>query len=82
MLTTLLTDGAASPMYRALIESNIGNDYSASTGYDRTCRMTNVSFGLQGIKSDNVSLVCVFKNDNLRGYYNIRKSPFVKIYTI
>ncbi|KAJ3060664.1 Presequence protease, mitochondrial, partial [Podochytrium sp. JEL0797] len=43
MLTTLLTDGPSSPMYRALIESNVGTDYAASTGYDRTAKMTNFS---------------------------------------
>ncbi|KAI8621873.1 Metalloenzyme, LuxS/M16 peptidase-like protein [Chytriomyces sp. MP71] len=49
MLATLLTDGPSSPMYRALIESNIGSDYVASTGYDRTARVTNFSVGLQGL---------------------------------
>ncbi|KAJ3386763.1 Presequence protease, mitochondrial [Entophlyctis sp. JEL0112] len=57
MLATLLTDGASSPMYRALIETNIGSDYAASTGYDRTARMTNFSVGLQGIAKSDFSLV-------------------------
>ncbi|KAJ3095686.1 Mitochondrial presequence protease, partial [Physocladia obscura] len=57
MLTTLLTDGPSSPMYRALIESNIGTDYAASTGYDPTAKMTNFSVGLQGISATDFSLV-------------------------
>ncbi|KAJ3028397.1 UNVERIFIED_CONTAM: Presequence protease, mitochondrial [Siphonaria sp. JEL0065] len=57
MLTTLLTDGPSSPMYRALIETNIGTDYAASTGYDRTAKMTNFSVGLQGISQSDFSLV-------------------------
>jgi Zn-dependent M16 (insulinase) family peptidase len=58
MMSTLLLDGAASPMYRALIETNMGSDYAASTGYDRTARSTNVSVGLQGIRAEDVSKVC------------------------
>ncbi|KAJ3410731.1 Presequence protease, mitochondrial [Chytridiales sp. JEL 0842] len=57
MLSTLLTDGAASPMYRALIESNIGSDYAASTGYDRTSRQTCFSVGLQGMRTSDVPKV-------------------------
>ncbi|KAJ3120662.1 Mitochondrial presequence protease [Nowakowskiella sp. JEL0407] len=57
VLVTLLTDGAAAPMYKALIESNLGTDYSPSTGYDNTARISNVSFGLQGIRENEVELV-------------------------
>jgi Zn-dependent M16 (insulinase) family peptidase len=57
MLSTLMTDSAASPMYRALIESNIGSDYAPSTGYDRTSRQTCYSIGLQGMKSSDVPKV-------------------------
>ncbi|KAJ1565806.1 Presequence protease, mitochondrial, partial [Nowakowskiella sp. JEL0078] len=57
VMATLLTDGAASPMYKELIESNLGTDYSASTGYDNTARTSTVSFGLQGIRSSEVGIV-------------------------
>ncbi|KAJ3234317.1 Mitochondrial presequence protease [Chytriomyces hyalinus] len=57
MLATLLTDGPSSPMYRTLIESNIGTDYVASTGYDRTAKMTNFSVGLQGLSKAGFALV-------------------------
>ncbi|KAI9342630.1 Metalloenzyme, LuxS/M16 peptidase-like protein [Obelidium mucronatum] len=57
MLANLLTDGPSSPMYRSLIETNIGTDYAASTGYDRTAKMTNFSVGLQGISKADFQLV-------------------------
>ena len=57
LISSLLIEGAASPMYRALIESNIGTDYAASTGYDQTARQTSFSVGLQGINSSQVDLV-------------------------
>ncbi|KAJ1567563.1 Presequence protease, mitochondrial, partial [Cladochytrium tenue] len=56
LVSYLLTDGPASPMYRALIETNIGTDYAASTGYDDTARQTSFSVGLQGISSSQVDL--------------------------
>ncbi|KAJ3094970.1 Mitochondrial presequence protease [Phlyctochytrium planicorne] len=57
ILATLLTDGAASPFYKELIETNIGTDYAPSTGYDRTARETSFSVGLQGIKEADVEMV-------------------------
>ncbi|KAI8814812.1 Metalloenzyme, LuxS/M16 peptidase-like protein [Cladochytrium replicatum] len=57
VLTSLLIEGAASPMYKALIETNIGSDYAASVGYDNGAWQTSVSFGLQGIRPDDVELV-------------------------
>ncbi|TPX37139.1 hypothetical protein SmJEL517_g01018 [Synchytrium microbalum] len=57
VLTSLLIDGAASPMYQALIDSQLGSDYSPSTGYDRTATTTNLSFGLQGMKKSDVEQV-------------------------
>ncbi|KAJ3327855.1 Presequence protease, mitochondrial [Blyttiomyces sp. JEL0837] len=57
MITSLLIDGPSSPMYRSLIESNLGSDYAASTGYDRTSRQTSFSVGLQGIRKEDVEVV-------------------------
>ncbi|TPX62967.1 hypothetical protein PhCBS80983_g00118 [Powellomyces hirtus] len=57
ILTSLLLDGAAAPMYKALIETNIGSDYAATTGYNQEAKITNVSFGLQGIRSEDVKKV-------------------------
>ncbi|KAJ3213672.1 Presequence protease, mitochondrial [Dinochytrium kinnereticum] len=57
ILSTLLVDGAASPFYKELIETNIGTDYAPSTGYDRTAKETSFSIGLQGIKESDVERV-------------------------
>ncbi|KAF9357601.1 Mitochondrial presequence protease [Mortierella sp. AD094] len=57
ILSDLLTDGHASPMYKALIESNLGSEYSANTGYDGSTMVSSLSFGVQGMKQDDVSKV-------------------------
>jgi len=38
VLSHLLLSGESYPMHKALIESNIGSDYSAGTGYDDNAR--------------------------------------------
>ncbi|KAI9105447.1 peptidase M16C associated-domain-containing protein [Phlyctochytrium arcticum] len=57
VLTSLLMDGAAAPMYKALIEPNIGTDYCVIAGYNQDTKLTNVAFGLQGIHKDDVERV-------------------------
>ncbi|KAF9215778.1 Mitochondrial presequence protease [Podila verticillata] len=57
ILSYLLTDGHASPMYKALIESNLGSEYSANTGYDSSTFVSSISFGVQGMKQDNITQV-------------------------
>ncbi|KAF9171369.1 Mitochondrial presequence protease [Mortierella sp. AD011] len=57
ILSDLLTDGHASPMYKALIESGLGSEYSANTGYDGSTMVSSLSFGVQGMKQDDVSKV-------------------------
>lgn len=57
ILSDLLTDGHASPMYKALIESNLGSEYSANTGYDGSTFVSSISFGVQGMKQDNIAQV-------------------------
>ncbi len=46
MLGSLLTRGPNSPFYKALIDSNLGYDYSPSTGYDSNIRYTFSPFSL------------------------------------
>jgi Zn-dependent M16 (insulinase) family peptidase len=55
--TSLLIDGPGSPMYKALIDSRLGSDYSVNTGLDDSTKITTVSFGLQGVDSSNVETV-------------------------
>ncbi|KAF9315519.1 Mitochondrial presequence protease [Podila horticola] len=57
ILSDLLTDGHASPMYKALIESNLGSEYSANTGYDGSTFVSSLSIGVQGMKQDNIAQV-------------------------
>ncbi|KAG0345907.1 Mitochondrial presequence protease, partial [Podila humilis] len=57
ILSDLLTDGHASPMYKALIESNLGSEYSANTGYDSSTFVSSLSFGVQGMKQENIAKV-------------------------
>lgn len=57
ILSYLLIDGQASPFYKALIESNIGSDYAAGTGYDTSTKIASFSVGLQGLFQDDVDKV-------------------------
>ncbi|KAK9764183.1 Mitochondrial presequence protease [Basidiobolus ranarum] len=57
ILSGLLLDGPASPMYKALIDSNLGSEYSSNTGYNTSTRTSSFSVGLQGIKSTDVDTV-------------------------
>jgi len=57
ILSDLLTDGHASPMYQALIESNLGSEYSSNTGYDGSTMVSSMSFGVQGMKQEDIAKV-------------------------
>lgn len=54
ILSALLFDGPASPMYKALIESNLGADYAPGTGYDASTARATLSVGLQGLRPEDV----------------------------
>ena len=55
--TSLLLDGYGSPMYRALIETGLGTDFSPNTGYDTSGRQGVFSIGLTGVTEENKSKV-------------------------
>ena len=55
--TSLLLDGYGSPMYRALIESGLGTDFTPNTGYDTSGRKGIFSIGLNGVNEENVPKV-------------------------
>ena len=55
--TSLLMDGYGSPLYRALIESGLGTDFTPNTGYDSSARQGIFSVGLNGVTEDNVPQV-------------------------
>jgi Zn-dependent M16 (insulinase) family peptidase len=57
IVADLLLDGAASPMYKALIESKLGTDYAPTTGYSPYTFTSSISFGLQGVAEINTHKV-------------------------
>ena len=42
VLMKLLIDGPASPMYKALIESQLGTEYTVNTGFDDSTRYLHI----------------------------------------
>ncbi|KAI8092588.1 peptidase M16C associated-domain-containing protein [Halteromyces radiatus] len=57
VLSTLLLEGHSSPMYEALIDSHLGTSFSSNTGYNRNTRISNLTIGLQGVKTQDVDQV-------------------------
>ncbi|KAI8083948.1 peptidase M16C associated-domain-containing protein [Gilbertella persicaria] len=57
LLSYLLLDGHASPMYKALIDTNLGSEFSINTGYDNSTSTSSLSIGLQGVKEEDVDKV-------------------------
>ncbi|KAJ1934824.1 Mitochondrial presequence protease, partial [Linderina macrospora] len=57
MFSSLLLHGSAAPMHKALIDSQIGSDYSSNTGYSPFTRQTSLSVGLQGLADKDIPLV-------------------------
>lgn len=54
LLSTLLMDGYGSPLYRGLIESGLGADYSPNAGYDSSAKRGIFSIGLTGMQEEDV----------------------------
>lgn len=57
ILSNLLMDGYGSPIYRGLIESGLGTDFSPNTGYDSHGATGIFSVGLSGVQEANVEKV-------------------------
>ncbi|GAA5796196.1 hypothetical protein HPULCUR_001565 [Helicostylum pulchrum] len=57
LLSYLLLDGHASPMYKALIDTNLGSEFSSNTGYDNSTSTSSMSIGLQGVKDSDAEKV-------------------------
>ena len=55
--TSVLLDGYGSPLYRALIESGLGTDFTPNTGYDTSGRKGIFSIGVNGVTEENVAKV-------------------------
>ncbi|KAL8376239.1 hypothetical protein RB595_007377 [Gaeumannomyces hyphopodioides] len=54
LISGLLMDGYGSPLYKGLIESGLGIDWSPNTGYDSSARSGIFSIGLTGVKEEDV----------------------------
>ncbi|KAI9818079.1 MAG: Mitochondrial presequence protease [Pycnora praestabilis] len=54
IMTSLLMDGYGSPLYRALIETGLGPDFSPNTGFDNGGKIGIFSVGLNGVKESDV----------------------------
>ena len=54
LLSTMLMDGYGSPLYRGLIESGMGADFSPNAGYDSSARRGIFSIGLTGVQESDV----------------------------
>ncbi|KAI1390856.1 Metalloenzyme, LuxS/M16 peptidase-like protein [Hypoxylon trugodes] len=57
LLSSLLMDGYGSPLYKGLIESGLGTDWSPNTGYDGSAATGIFSIGLTGVEQSNVDKV-------------------------
>ncbi|KAK3684989.1 Metalloenzyme, LuxS/M16 peptidase-like protein [Podospora appendiculata] len=54
LISTLLMDGYGSPLYKGLIESGLGTDWSPNTGYDSSGSRGIFSIGLTGVQKADV----------------------------
>ncbi|KAG4301115.1 hypothetical protein PCK1_002814 [Pneumocystis canis] len=57
VLSSLLLDGHSSPLYKRLIETGLGVDWSPNSGYDSSFKTGVFSVGLQGVAENNVEKV-------------------------
>ena len=57
LLSSLLMDGYGSPLYRNLIETGLGTEWSPNTGFDGSGRVGIFSIGLTGVKEADVPKV-------------------------
>ncbi|KAF2645935.1 hypothetical protein P280DRAFT_132242 [Massarina eburnea CBS 473.64] len=76
VLSSLLMDGYGSPLYRNLIESGLGADFSPNTGYDSAGRRGVLSVGLNAVKEEDVPKV---REAIARTFLEARKNGFDKI---
>ncbi|KAK4448198.1 mitochondrial presequence protease [Podospora aff. communis PSN243] len=54
LISALLSDGYGSPLYKGLIESGLGTDWSPNTGYDSSGKLGIFSVGLTGVAEEDV----------------------------
>ncbi|KAK2788491.1 Mitochondrial presequence protease [Onygenales sp. PD_12] len=57
ILSSLLLDGYGSPLYRALVESEIGSSFTPNTGLDTSGKVPVFSVGVNGVSEKDAGLV-------------------------
>ncbi|CAK7563067.1 MAG: Mitochondrial presequence protease [Sporothrix epigloea] len=57
LVSALLMDGYGSPLYKGLIETGLGIDWSPNTGYDSSGRVGILSVGLTGVQESDVERI-------------------------
>lgn len=57
LVSALLMDGYGSPLYKGLIESGLGLDWSPNTGYDNGAARGIFSIGLSGVQENDAAKV-------------------------
>jgi Zn-dependent M16 (insulinase) family peptidase len=76
VLSSLLMSGYGSPLYRNLVESGLGADFSANTGYDSAGRRGVFSVGLDAVKAEDVTKV---HEAIAKTFREVRQNGFDKI---
>lgn len=54
VVSSLLFNGYGSPLYRGLIESEFGRNYSSNTGFDTSGKVATFTIGLDGLQKEDV----------------------------
>ncbi|KAH6636865.1 Metalloenzyme, LuxS/M16 peptidase-like protein [Chaetomium tenue] len=67
LISALLTDGYGSPLYKGLIETGLGTDWSPNSGHDSSGKVGIFSIGLTGVAEADVSKLKPAIQDILRG---------------
>ncbi|KAE9030259.1 Presequence protease [Phytophthora rubi] len=57
----LLTNGPASPLYKALIDSNLAQDFSVGTGFDTSTYYPTFGVGVEGIEGGEAAVPAIRK---------------------
>ncbi|CCG82467.1 Mitochondrial presequence protease [Taphrina deformans PYCC 5710] len=70
ILSSLLLDGHSAPLYKGLIESELGSDFSPNTGYDNSTKTAVMSVGLQGVSEQNLNKIRPRIQEILQGLAN------------
>ncbi|KAK1770550.1 Metalloenzyme, LuxS/M16 peptidase-like protein [Phialemonium atrogriseum] len=73
LISALLMDGYGSPLYKGLIDTGLGTDWSPNTGYDSSARIGIFSVGLTGVQEADVPKLKAEVQNILR---NVRAKGF------